>query len=256
MKLTKFALLTTFFIILFSFSSKQILASETNLGCGEYTLDLGKNTDVHCLCNKQTTVEKFRRAYNGDDLICCGAVQNNTCINPNTKDETNDNAKLHAKCGNSYEGVSIRDQYVCDCSSGWTSLSINGSSETCCGWDYDNQCSATSEYYSPSDDITTGLTNDTFNDLNPLKIGGSDVELNSPGAVISRVLTFLFPLAGLALFALISWGGFEMLISATDQKGMEAGKNRVTAAVIGFILLFSSYWLAQIMEFVFKIKIL
>lgn len=104
----------------------------------------------------------------------------------------------------------------------------------------------------------TELTPESFNDLNPLIIAGSPVaaELASPGGVVSRLLNFLFPMAGLILFLLISWGGFEILISSADQKGMEAGKNRVTAAIIGFILLFSTYWMAQLAELIFRIKIL
>ncbi len=104
----------------------------------------------------------------------------------------------------------------------------------------------------------TELTPDAFNDLNPLIIAGSPVagQLASPGGVVSRLLNFLFPLAGLVLFLLISWGGFEILINSADQKGMEAGKNRVTAAIIGFILLFATYWMAQLVELIFRIKIL
>ncbi|MBP7700860.1 hypothetical protein KA111_02240 [Candidatus Woesebacteria bacterium] len=106
--------------------------------------------------------------------------------------------------------------------------------------------------------ITTELTAETFDALNPLVISGSPnaAELSTPGGIVTRALNFLFPLAGLILFLLISWGGFEMLISSSDSKGIEAGKNRVTAAIVGFILLFCSYWLAQIVELVFGIIIL
>lgn len=100
------------------------------------------------------------------------------------------------------------------------------------------------------------VTAETFDDLNPLVIAGSPLAGESPGGLVSRMLNFLFPLSGLVLFLLISWGGFEILISSADQKGMEAGKNRVTAAIIGFLLLFSTYWMAQIVEFIFRIKIL
>jgi len=100
------------------------------------------------------------------------------------------------------------------------------------------------------------VTAETFDDLNPLVIAGSPLAGESPGGLVSRTLNFLFPLTGLILFLLISWGGFEILISSADQKGMEAGKNRVTAAIIGFLLLFSTYWMAQIVEIIFRIKIL
>lgn len=107
-------------------------------------------------------------------------------------------------------------------------------------------------------DITDGLTDQTFEDLDPLAISGSGAkdELSTPGGVLGRLLELIFPLAGLMLFLLIVWGGFEILASSASQKGIEAGKNRITAAVIGYLLLFSTYWMLQILEVVFGFRIL
>lgn len=90
-----------------------------------------------------------------------------------------------------------------------------------------------------------------FADLNPLK---NSPQLHSPGGIVSRILTFAFPLAGLILFVMIVWGGFEMLVGATG-KGIDAGKQRVTNAIIGFFLLFIAYWVFQIVEVIFGIQI-
>lgn len=108
----------------------------------------------------------------------------------------------------------------------------------------------------------TEVTNKDFDNLNPLKVAdkteGVTVEedLSTPGGVISRLLKFSFPLAGLILFVMLLWGGFEMIYGASTSKAMEAGKNRITAAVIGFFLLFASYWIIQIIQEVLGIKIL
>jgi hypothetical protein len=80
-------------------------------------------------------------------------------------------------------------------------------------------------------------------------------KLTSPGAIVARLLSFAFPLAGLILFVMIVWGGFEMLSSAAS-KGVEAGKQRVTAAIVGFVLLFVAYWVFQIIEVIFGVVIL
>ena len=45
-------------------------------------------------------------------------------------------------------------------------------------------------------------------------------------------------------------------MAAAGKKSIDAGKQRATAAVVGFMLLFASYWIAQIIEIVFGIKIL
>ncbi len=107
-------------------------------------------------------------------------------------------------------------------------------------------------------DPLQGPTQATFDTINPLKVGGSPFadELTSPGAIVSRMLTFVFPLAGMIVFVMLVWGGFEVLMGALNKKSMEAGKQRITAALVGFLLLFSSYWIAQLIEWVFGITIL
>ncbi len=114
------------------------------------------------------------------------------------------------------------------------------------------------------------LTQQDIDDLNPLKIdldsGQANDQVRSSffnadgsvnlAAIINRALTFIFPLAGLILFVMIVWGGFEMLMGATSQKSLDAGKQRVVAALIGFFLLFSSYWITQIVEQITGVDIL
>lgn len=112
---------------------------------------------------------------------------------------------------------------------------------------------------------TDGISNEDFDALNPLKIGtgigggqGSALAFNlsTPGGIISRLLDFAFPIAGMILFVMLAWGGFEMVYGASNtSKAVEAGKNRITTAIIGFILLFASYWIVQLLEVVFGIKV-
>lgn len=94
--------------------------------------------------------------------------------------------------------------------------------------------------------------------FNPLLIENSPVaaELSKPGSLISRLLSFVFPLAGMIMFVMLIAAGFEIMGAAATKKSIDTGKQRASAAVIGFILLFASYWLVQILELVFNIKIL
>ncbi len=97
--------------------------------------------------------------------------------------------------------------------------------------------------------------------LNPLIFLNANSELHNDGSfsvagVINRLLNFIFPLAGLILFVMIVWGGFEMMTGAASKKNLDAGKQRVTAAIVGFLLLFVSYWIIQIIEYVTKVSIL
>lgn len=107
--------------------------------------------------------------------------------------------------------------------------------------------------------IFQGPTADTFRQLNPFfLVGGEEAanRFNSPAGIVNRALTFLFPLAGLALFFMLVWGGFEILSKATDAKAVQAGRQRITAAIIGFIVLFASFWIIQVVEWVFGLSIL
>src|SRR3989344_1463858 len=111
--------------------------------------------------------------------------------------------------------------------------------------------------------LTQGPTVAQFDALNPLKIGNKNntasphaVRLSTPGGIVTRFLQFAFPIAGLILFAMLSWAGFEILTGAANQKSLDAGKQRATAAIVGYLLLFASYWLMQIVEVVFGISVL
>ena len=71
------------------------------------------------------------------------------------------------------------------------------------------------------------------------------------GGIVSALLPYILVLAGLALLLMLIFGGFQLMTSAGDPKGMEAGKNRVMYAIIGFLIIFASFWLVQILQVVF-----
>jgi len=115
--------------------------------------------------------------------------------------------------------------------------------------------------------VINGPTTETFSEINPLKIGAADcagdpncldrtTEFSKPAGILSRALFFAFPIAGLILFVMLIWAGFEMLSGASTKKSLDAGKQRATSAIIGFFLLFVSYWIARLLEVIFGITIL
>lgn len=88
-----------------------------------------------------------------------------------------------------------------------------------------------------------------------LTIGKSAVDYTTPRGVISALLPYIFTMAGLILFVMLVWGGFEMLLGASDPKQQQAGQQRLTAALVGFILIFAAYWIAQLVEKIFGVSI-
>lgn len=147
----------------------------------------------------------------------------------------------------------------------------------CCGWWKNRLCLAQEpddggdgeDGSTSSEPIFPDITTDDLKDLNPLiQLGDDDENTDpsqalhtedgslNPSGVINRALNLLFPLAGIALFVMIVWGGFEMLTGAAKKQALDSGKQRITAALIGFTLLFASYWLAQIIEAITGVVIL
>jgi len=78
------------------------------------------------------------------------------------------------------------------------------------------------------------------------------------GKLVSVLLPNLYILAGVLLFFLLIFGGFGIIMGAgnDDPKKAEQGKQAVTAAIIGFLLIFVSYWIIQIIEVITGIDIL
>ena len=74
--------------------------------------------------------------------------------------------------------------------------------------------------------------------------------------LINSLLPTIFYLAGLILFIMIIIGGFGLLTSGGNPDKMKAAQGKITSAVIGFVIIFISYWLMRIVEIVFGISIL
>lgn len=76
--------------------------------------------------------------------------------------------------------------------------------------------------------------------------------------LISTLLPNVYMIAGVILFILLIFGGFTYIVSAGQQKqeGVQKGSKAITAAIIGFLLIFASYWIMQIIEIISGIDIL
>ncbi len=91
-----------------------------------------------------------------------------------------------------------------------------------------------------------------------IKIGGStgipikDAKLAD---LISFFIPYIYGIAGLVLFGLLIAGGFGFLTSAGDPDKVKGAQGKITSALVGFLIIFLSYWLVQILEVLFGIEI-
>lgn len=87
---------------------------------------------------------------------------------------------------------------------------------------------------------------------------GKGVEtLGTLGNIISNILPNIYIFAGVVLFILLIFGGLTFIINAGKDNPEEAakGKKAATAAIIGFLIIFCSYWIIKIIETVTGLNI-
>lgn len=84
---------------------------------------------------------------------------------------------------------------------------------------------------------------------------GGTIDTTSLGSIIGSLLPYALTIAGLILFSMLVAGGFTMLAGAASQESQERGKKMVTSALGGFLVIFVAFWLAQILQVIFKIDI-
>lgn len=72
------------------------------------------------------------------------------------------------------------------------------------------------------------------------------------GGLVNVLIKNIMVLAGVLLFLLLIFGGLKFIISAGggDEQGVSKAKNAITAAIIGFALIFAAYWIVQIIAYI------
>ncbi len=72
--------------------------------------------------------------------------------------------------------------------------------------------------------------------------------LNNVGGLVSLFLSVSFALAGIILLFYFIMGGIGMISSAgqNDPQKLEQAKKTLTSALIGFVVVFASYWIVKL----------
>jgi len=74
--------------------------------------------------------------------------------------------------------------------------------------------------------------------------------------IVTYALSYVFPIAGILVFIYLLYGGLNLMIAAGNEEGIREGKAKITNAIIGFIIIFVSYWLVQILEIILGVNLL
>jgi len=86
---------------------------------------------------------------------------------------------------------------------------------------------------------------------------GEVSQFKSLGGLISVILPNVYVLAGLILLFFLIFGGLTVILGAGkgNQENVEKGKKVLTGTLIGFLVIFASYWIIQILEILTGIEI-
>jgi hypothetical protein len=76
------------------------------------------------------------------------------------------------------------------------------------------------------------------------------------GDIVSKGLEYAIVLGGIAMFAYLLWGGFDLLTSAGNPEGIQKGTQKIIFAIVGFLVIFASYFIVQLVETMFGFTIL
>lgn len=83
-------------------------------------------------------------------------------------------------------------------------------------------------------------------------------KLEDVGSLVSIIVNAAFVLAGIVLFFFFIFGGISIIAGAGKDNPEQAakGKQAITSALLGFIVVFASYWIVQLIEVITGIVIL
>jgi len=81
-------------------------------------------------------------------------------------------------------------------------------------------------------------------------------KFGTPGGVISAILPYIYVAAGLLLLVTLVMGGITLMTAAGDQNKIKQGYGQLTAGLIGFIIIFVSFFVAQILQIALGVKFL
>ena len=85
-------------------------------------------------------------------------------------------------------------------------------------------------------------------------VNPTEGKFDSLADIVNAFVTPILTIAGIALFLFMVIAGFKYMASGDDPKAKDSAKGQLTNAVVGFVIIFGSYWIVQIVAAVFGIE--
>jgi len=90
------------------------------------------------------------------------------------------------------------------------------------------------------------------------KFGAPVSDITEVGGLVSTIVSVALTLSGVIVLVLFVLGGIGIIAGAggDNPERMQKGKQTISAAAIGFVIVFAAYWIVQLIEFITGIQIL
>ncbi len=89
--------------------------------------------------------------------------------------------------------------------------------------------------------------------VNGMTIKGPLVGFNNIADIINNVVPFIMSLAGVILFFVLMWGGFDYVTSQGAPEKLKTANAKITAGVIGFVILVLSFLITRVLSYIFGV---
>ena len=90
-----------------------------------------------------------------------------------------------------------------------------------------------------------------FKDIKVPVVGTAKIDINDSnlnfGNIITTALPYVFGIVGIILLLNIITSGLKLMTSQGDPKAVGAAQAKLTTSAIGIVILFTSFWLVQLL---------
>lgn len=80
-----------------------------------------------------------------------------------------------------------------------------------------------------------------------------DPQIQTLSDVINRITTFMIPLAAVILLFVFIMGGYDVLLSQGNAEKVKSGRMKITAGIIGLVIMVFAYVAARLISGIFGI---
>lgn len=78
-----------------------------------------------------------------------------------------------------------------------------------------------------------------------------DLKEDKIGQVVGNLINAAFVFAAIIALGYLIWGGIKWITSGGEKSGVEGARNHIIAAIIGLVVIFLSYFIINIILYIF-----